>query len=71
MCAPRDDPCGEADVLPEIDLVIADDHPVVLAGIEKTVENCPGCRVVGVAQSVGAQRCRVCRPADLEAAARA
>lgn len=53
MCALREDPCGEADASPEIDIVIADDHPVVLAGVEKTVGDCVGCRVVAVAQSVG------------------
>jgi two-component system capsular synthesis response regulator RcsB len=54
MCALREDPCGEADTSPDIDIVIADDHPVVLAGVEKTVGDCAGCRVVAVAQSVGA-----------------
>src|ERR1700722_10922940 len=53
MCALREDPCGEVDASPEIDIVIADDHPVVLAGVEKTVGDCAGCRVVAVAQSVG------------------
>lgn len=52
MCALREDPCGEADVSPVVDIIIADDHPVVLAGVERTIEASQGCRVVAVAQSV-------------------
>ncbi|WP_158602090.1 response regulator transcription factor [Pararobbsia silviterrae] len=38
---------------PVVDIIIADDHPVVLAGVEKTIEACEGRRVVAVAQSIG------------------
>jgi two-component system capsular synthesis response regulator RcsB len=53
MCALREDPCGEADMSPVIDIIIADDHPVVLAGVGKIIEACDGCRIIAIEQSVG------------------